>query len=564
MDDMKNFFLFLACLFFVLLSTVPAQYFHDDRPFTPADTLRGSLSPERTCYDLNFYHLTVKIDPRNHFISGKNRISFTVLHSFQTLQIDLFENMKIEKIIFRDDSLEFKREFNTVFVHFPQELVQGQQDSIVVYFSGTPQVSHNPPWNGGFIWEQDSSGNPWVAVTCQGTGASLWWPNKDQQADEPDSVLLSVIVPPGLADVSNGRLRRVVPKENGWNQYDWFVSYPINNYDLTVNIGKFAHFSDLFHGENEVTLDYYVLPENLEKAKKQFRQVKPMLRCFENYFGAYPFPRDGYKLIESPHLGMEHQSAVAYGEKYRNGYRGSSPTPIGLRFDFIIVHESAHEWWGNSLTSKDLADMWIHESFAAYAEALYVECRWGYEDAMEYLKGKKQEVKNDRPIIGPYGVNKSGSGDMYAKGALMLNTLRHVVNDDNKWFSILRGLAQNFKYQTIDASDVFNFINNRCGKDYTRFFDQYLKHKNLPLLEVKLAQGKKDLTCSYRWKSDVTGFDMPIKVTTAKNKFSFIYPTASFQKMQLKDMKPDDFRIAEKQFFVDVEIKKRYLLNGTE
>ncbi len=280
--------------------------------------------------------------------------------------------------------------------NFPKAL-KGTRHALTVYYSGKPIVARRPPWDGGFTWDHDAQGNPWVVVTCEGTGASLWWPNKDHQSDEPDNMTISVTVPPGSEDISNGRLRRGPCCPDGWIRYDWFVSYPINNYCVTVNVGKYAHFSDVYKGEDgPVTLDYYVLPPNFEKAKKQFQQVKTMMAVYEKYFGKYPFYRDGYKLVECPHTGMEHQSCVAYGNRYLGGYRGRAPSADGLKFDFIIIHESAHEWWGNSVTAKDVADMWIHESFGAYAESLYVEDQFGRAAALKYINGKKSK-RTQRP-----------------------------------------------------------------------------------------------------------------------------------------------------------------------
>lgn len=441
--------------------------------FTKADSLRGNyLLPERSCYDVTYYHLDILIDTSDKSIQGSNVIRFKVVNPFDKMQVDLFPNMKVNKIEFENgESLKYSREYGAVFIRLPEILKKGSVHQIIFYYSGIPQIAKNPPWDGGFIWRKDKEGNPWIEVTCQGTGASLWWPNKDQQADEPDSMLLSVTVPKGLEDISNGRLRSKIPLKNGRTQYNWFISYPINNYDVTINIGKFDHFSDIYRSKDgsKLTLDYYVLPENLKKAKKQFKQVKMMLTAYEHYFGKYPFYRDGYKLIDASHNGMEHQTAVAYGNHYWNGYVGRASSPEGLKFDFIIIHESAHEWWGNSVTSKDIADMWIHESFAAYAEALFVEYFWGRKASLDYINAKKQNVRNNKPIIGPYLVNKEGSGDMYDKGQLVLNTLRDVINNDKLWFSILKGFQQKYAYKTVDTDDIINYINNATGKDYNYF-----------------------------------------------------------------------------------------------
>jgi aminopeptidase N len=555
-------FLICCCAILVVLNfqLLIAQQENPAPVFTRTDTLRGMNSPERTCYDITYYHLDVKIDPAAQSIDGSNTIDFIVDSTFNRMQVDLFKNMDIGKIILDGGTaLQFDREYDAVFIHYSQPLEKSSRHSIKILYSGKPVVAKRPPWDGGFTWTTDSSGNPWVVVTCQGTGASLWWPNKDHQADEPDSMLISVTVPKGLMDVSNGRLRSTTELPDGWTRFDWFVSSPINNYCVTVNIGKFAHFADTFNQGEPLSLDYYVLPQNLEKAKEQFKQVKTMMEAYYKYFGPYPFIRDGYKLIECPHTGMEHQSAVAYGNWYIGGYRGRSSSEVGLKFDFIIIHESAHEWWGNSVTSKDVADMWIHESFGAYAEALYVEYMWGHDEALKYINGKKQNVDNAEPIIGIYNVQNEGSHDMYDKGQLVLNTLRSVIDNDDVWFSILRGIQDTFKYQTITAEDIFNFINKKTGKDYTYFFNQYWRYPKIPTLELGVRQKGDTVSLNYRWKADVKDFHMPVKVTTSKDKYEFIYPTTTWQTMALKDIKPMEFKVAENLFYMGVKIYYSYL-----
>jgi aminopeptidase N len=551
----KQMFIVLGLILVVSLS--PGQ----PKPpvFTRADSLRGMLSPERTCYDLTYYHLDVKINPSDQSVRGSNDIYFKVVTSFNRMQIDLFKNMEIQKIVLDDGiAAPFTREFNAVFVELPKTVEKGSLHRIKVFYGGVPTVAKNPPWDGGLTWTKDSSGNPWVVVTCQGTGASLWWPNKDHQADEPDSMLLSITVPKGLTDISNGRLRSTTELPGGWTRYDWFISYPINNYCVTINVGKYAHFNDTY-GRNKLTLDYYVLPQDLERAKKTFGQVKTMMEAYEKYFGPYPFYRDGYKLIESPHTGMEHQSAVAYGNRYLGGYRGRAPSEVGLKFDFIIIHESAHEWWGNSVTSKDVADMWIHESFGAYAEALYVEHVWGYQEALRYINGKKPNVRNTEPIIGIYNVQHEGSGDMYDKGQLVLNTLRSVFDNDSLWFSVVKGIQEQFQYQTITAEDVFTFVNRKTGKDYNYFFNQYLKSTKIPQLDVRLTFRGDSTFAMYRWNADVQDFRMPVRVTTSRNKYEFIYPTTSWQRMSIGKINPEEFKVEEDRFYVTLRLGWSYI-----
>jgi aminopeptidase N len=561
---MKKLF-FLTVFIYSIITTIglaqePSHY--NWRPFTRADSLRGYLSPLRSCYDVTFYNLDIAIDTSTKSIKGSNTIGFKVLNSFNKMQVDLFANMNVDKIEFEDGTLlKYTREYGAVFITLPEKLEQNSVHQIVFYYSGKPQIAERPPWDGGFVWTKDYKGNTWVEVTCQGTGASLWWPNKDHQSDEPDSMLINITVPKGLEDISNGRLRSKTELPDGSTKYSWFVSYPINNYDVTINICTFKHFSDVYTSEDgsKLTLDYYVLPENLEKAKKTFEQVKTMHACFEKYFGKYPFYRDGYKLIESSHNGMEHQSAVAYGNHYLTGYEGYASSNVGLNFDFIIIHESAHEWWGNSITSNDIADMWIHESFGAYAEALYVEYNWGRQAALEYMNGKKTNIDNDKPIIGPYNVNQEGAGDMYNKGQLVLNTLRDVINNDTLWFSILKGMQKKFAYQCINADDVINYINQRTGQDFNYFFEQYLRYTNFPVFTAYIEKKGSETALRYRWEADVKDFKMPIKVTTSKGHFEFIYPTTKFQTMKLDNFNPEDFKVDEDAFLCGTKIFKSYV-----
>jgi aminopeptidase N len=530
--------------------------------FTRADTLRGMLTPLRTCYDVTFYDLEIRVDTATQSIKGFNKIYFKVVNDFNKMQVDLFPNMHVDKILLDDGTqLKYTREYGAVFISLPHILKKNSIRYITFYYSGKPQIAKNPPWDGGFTWKKDKEGNPWIVVTCQGTGASLWWPNKDHQSDEPDSMLISITVPPGLEDISNGRLRKKNTLSDGWTKYDWFVSYPINNYDATLNIGKYAHFSNVYTSSDgeKLTLNYYVMSQNLEKAKKQFKDVNRMLKAYEHYFGKYPFYRDGYKLIEAPHNGMEHQSAIAYGNGYIKGYKGYASSEVGLKFDFIIIHESAHEWWGNSITSKDLADMWIHESFAAYAEALFVEYYYGYEESLKYINGKKTHVLNDKPIIGPFNVNHEGSGDMYDKGQLVLNTLRSVINNDSLWFATLKGLYNIFKYQTVNNTEIFNCINKLTGTNYNYFFNQYFRTVNVPTLVCQIQKKGNNEILNYRWSNVDTNFVMPARVTLSNDKFDFIYPTINWQKIVLKNIDPDDFKVDTDRFYVNVKLFKQYI-----
>lgn len=501
--------------------------------FTRSDSLRGNLTPLRSSYDIDYYHLDVKVDIDKKFISGSNVFKFTAREDLKRLQFDLFENLSIQKITYNGYELPFKREFNAVFVDFPTLIKKDSKEEFIVFYSGRPTIAKRAPWEGGFSFSQDQQGKPWVGVSCQGFGASSWWPTKDHQSDEVDSMMISISVPNGLMDVSNGRLRSSENLNNGYTRYNWFVSYPINNYNVTLNIGDYVNFGDVYAGEKgNLTLDYYVLKENLEKAKKQFgANVKPMLKVFENWFGPYPFYRDGFKLIDAPYLGMEHQSAVAYGNKYLNGYMGRdlSGTGLGLKWDYIIVHEAGHEWFGNNITSKDIADMWIHEGFTMYSEGLFVESIDGKKEGARYIAGVRKSIRNDIPIIGPYNVNTEGSGDMYNKGANLVHMIRTLVNDDTKWRDILRGLNAEFGLKTTTTNEVVNFINKKSGKDFTKIFDQYLRYPHLPVLEYKIA-GK---LISYRWEADVQDFDMPLRIVLG-NKYQWIKPSNKWKSLKTK------------------------------
>lgn len=548
----------LIVAFLALLSfNAHAQLGTPKEAFTKADTLRGSLtSPLRTCYDINYYHLDVKFDIDNKFISGSTLFKFTATQNFDKLQFDLYNNLKIEKVVYKGRELPYTREFNAVFVTFPATIVKDSKDEFTVYYSGNPTIAKNAPWDGGVVFTKDSLNKPWVATACQGAGASIWWPNKDQQYDEVDSILISISVPKGLKDVSNGRLRKVTDLKNGYTRFDWFVSNPINNYDVEANIGDYTHFNDTYNGEKgKLTLDYWVLPYHLEQAKKQFGlNVKRMLQSHEHWFGPYPFYEDGYKLIETPHLGMEHQSGTAYGNHFVNGYyyqghgEDLSRTGWGLKFDYIIIHESGHEWFGNNITSKDLGDMWIHESFTDYSESLFVETFYGKQAGQEYVHGLRGGIENNRPIVGPYGVNKEGSEDMYDKGSVILNMIRTNINDDEKWRSILRGLNKTFYHQTVTYDDIVDYITKESGMNMKPVFDQYLHYRTLPVLEFMTMNGK--LLC--RWTSCVDGFNMPVKLRIKGGEYQFITPSTYFRQVNIEGITKDNLEVDMFNYYIGV------------
>jgi len=480
--------------------------------FTRQDTLRGSITKERVWWDVKFYHLNIKVNPADSTITGSNTIKYQVLQEYSTMQIDLQNPMEIFKVIQDGKTLKYRREGNAFFIELIALQTKGAIKELTIYYGGKPKVAVNPPWDGGITWKKDSNGNPFIASSCQGLGASVWWPNKDHMYDEVDAMLISVNVPKNLTDVSNGRLQSVINLKDGTKTFNWYVSNPINNYGVNINIGDYVSFSEQFKGEKgNLDCNYYVLRDNLAKAKKQFQDVPRMLKAFEHWFGPYPFYEDSYKLVEAPYLGMEHQSSVTYGNGFQNGYLGRdlSGTGWGLKFDFIIIHESGHEWFANNITYKDIADMWIHESFTNYSESLFVEYYYGKEAGFEYIRGTRKGINNDKPIIGNYGVNNEGSGDMYPKGANMLHTLRQLVYNDEKWREILRGLNSTFYHQTVTTKQIEDYLSLHVGIDLSTVFNQYLRDTRIPTLEYFW----KDNQVGYRWTNCVTGFNMPIKVT---------------------------------------------------
>ena len=516
--------------------------------FTHADTLRGSNTPQRAWWDATYYDLHVRVNPTDSSITGYNTISYKVLTPAREIQIDLQMPLVVDSVVQDGAQLIARRDSNAFFITLltPQET--GATKKISVYYHGKPVVAVRPPWDGGFVWARDSVGNRWIVTANEGTGASVWWPNKDIYSDEPDSQSIAITVPDSLIDVSNGRLRRTTPNGDGTTTYQWFVANPINNYNVAVNAGRYAHFTDSYEGERgTLTLDFWPLAYHVDTARKQFAQVKPMLKCFEMWFGPYPWYEDGYKLVETPHLGMEHQSAVAYGNHYKNGYLGRdrSATGRGASWDFIIIHESAHEWFGNNITMKDAADMWIHESFANYAEGLYTECQQGKKAGAEYIIGDRRNISNDEPIIGAYGVNHEGSGDMYSKGGNMLHIIRQLLDDDTRWRGILRGLSKTFWHQTVTGKQVEDYITRNSGLALDKIFDEYLRTTMIPTLEYKL-QGR---TLSYRWTNVVPGFAMPVRASVAPGRLAWIRPTESWKTMRVSLSNAAEFQV-DPNFYV--------------
>jgi len=543
----------------VLLASLSLAPFASGLPqatltFSHADTLRGSNTPERAWWDVAFYDLHVRINPSDSSVRGVNTITYRVVSTAREMQVDLQVPLVVDSIVQEGRTQRSRRDGNAVFVTLDAVQRIGTTRNVAVYYHGKPRVAVRPPWDGGLIWQHDSLGHTWVATACEGLGASVWWPNKDYLADEPDSQRIAITVPDSIVDVSNGRLRRTMSNSDGTTTYEWFVADPINNYDVEANAGVYAHFSRVYHGESgPLSLDFWPLAYHLDTATVQFRQVDSMLACFEHWFGPYPWYADGYKLIEAPHLGMEHQSGIAYGNHYVNGYfsRGAgidlSGTGLGLTWDFIIVHESAHEWFGNSITAKDIADEWIHESFANYAEGLYTECQHGKQAGATYIIGNRRNVRNDSPIIGHYGVNNEGSGDMYYKGSNMLHTIRQIVANDDTWRQILRGLNQTFWHQTVTSKQIEDYVSAAAGTDLTSVFTQYLTTTMVPVLEYALV----DSTLSYRWANVVPGFDMPVRLANADTGYLRVRPTSQWQTVTVHLSRPQAFHV-DSNFYVSV------------
>jgi aminopeptidase N len=528
--------------FYLLIITV----FLFSQDHNRQDYLRGSITKERAWWDLTYYHLKMTVDPENEYLSGTNLIRYKVLKPHDELQIEMQRPMQISAVYQDGAKLEIRKDGYSHFVKLKKKQNIGDVNEVLVEYSGKPVVSVRPPWSGGITWDKDKNGNHFIASSCQGEGASLWWPNKDHSYDEVDSMLMSITVPENLTDVSNGRLRGVDhDKSKKMKTFHWFVSNPINNYGVNINIGDYVSFSEKYDGEKgQLDCDYYVLSYNLDKAKKQFKDVKRMLKAFEHWFGPYPFYEDSYKLVEAPYLGMEHQSSVTYGNGYENGYRGRdlSQSGWGLKFDFIIIHESGHEWFANNITNIDVADMWLHESFTAYSENLFLDYHYGKEASSDYVVGTRINIANDRPIIGPYNVNKNGS-DIYYKGANLLHNIRQIINDDKKWRNVLRGLNKTFYHQTVTTKQVEDFINEHSEHDLRYVFDQYLRDQRVPILEYYI----KDSKLFYKWTNAITMFDMPIRVKVI-NKELTLKPISRWRSVDI-DKKAKNI-VVDKNYYV--------------
>lgn len=550
MRKLINFFVIIAAVFLHSAILVQKQ-FAQITPITRQETLRGSITPERDWWDLQHYNLSIQFFPDTRTIKGSNVISFKTVNSGSKMQIDLQTPLAITKITHRGIDLKFEREGFVYWVYLEKEVPKGITDEIEVFWEGRPTESRNPPWSGGITWGRDDLGEHFITTTCQGIGASIWWANKDHGSDEPDKGMnINITVPESLVAVSNGRLKQIVenPAEKT-KTFQWQVTNPINNYAVNANIGNYVHWEEKYKGEGgDLDLQYWTLPHQKEAAMKQFKEVPRMLKAFEHWFGKYPWYEDGYKLVTVSYAGMEHQSSVTYGNWFRNGYRGRdvSFTGIGYKFDFIIVHESGHEWFGNNISMKDAADMWIHEGFTNYSENLFVEYHFGKKDGEDYVIGSRKNIYNEESIIGTYNSNREGSGDMYYKGGNLLHTIRHIINSDEKWRSILRGLNKDFWHQTVTTAQIENYISQKAGIDLNKVFDQYLRNTKIPVLRYKI-EGK---TVSFKYENVVSGFAMPIRVNVNGKDFS-ITPNETIQSKEFNE-NVKTFEV-NRNFYIDVK-----------
>ena len=546
---------FIIFFFIVFTADGLSQGLMEDKLLpTRQDSLRGSITPEREWWDLTYYHLDIKVEPDKKFISGSNTVGYKVLKSNKTMQIDLQEPMEITSVISNGKPLKFNREGNAYFIDLKAKQKKNDVNYIEIFYEGFPKEAIRAPWDGGLSWAKDDNDNHFIATSCQGLGASVWWPNKDHMYDEVDSMLISVNVPKHLTNVSNGRLRKVTNHKDNTKTFDWVVTNPINNYGVNINIGDYVSFSEVYKGEKgDLDIDNYVLSYNLDKAKEQFKQVPMMIEAFEHWFGPYPFYEDSFKMVEVPYLGMEHQSSITYGNKYKNGYLGRdlSGSGWGLKFDYIIIHEGGHEWFANNITYKDIADMWIHEGFTCYSENLYVDYFFGKEASAEYVIGTRRGISNKKPIIGQYDINREGSGDMYSKGANLLHTIRQLTEDDELWRQTLRGLNEEFYHSTVTTKEIENYISKSIGVDLSKVFDQYLRDIRVPVFEYEITNGE----LKYRWNNVIDGFNMPIEVII-DGKNTVLYPITEFKKTPIQNLfinVDDDYYIFTKDLKITTD-----------
>jgi aminopeptidase N len=542
------------------------QFITTKTAFTRADTLRGSNGAGRNWWNVTKYDLHVTFNLDDSTISGYNTIEFEVLKKGDLMQVDLQEPLILDHYRFSFDKpdttwaygeplqpQQIEKTGNAYFIkmHPAFAAVNNRRKIyLTIYYHGKPVIAKLPPWDGGLIWKRDKNKNPFISIACQGLGASVWYPCKDYQGDEPDSAAMHITVPDSLVVVGNGRFKNRTLHDNGTATYTWAVNSPINSYNLIPYIGKYVHFGESYKGEaGDLDMDYWVLDSNLRKAKAHFKDAPKMMRALEYWFGPYPFYKDGYKLVDAPHLGMEHQSAIAYGNGYQNGYLGAdrwSATGWGMEWDYIIIHESGHEWFGNNITAKDVADLWIHESFTSYSEVLFADYHYGKNAATEYITGTRNKIENKQPIIGVYGVNKEGSPDMYYKGANMIHTIRQVINNDELFRQILRRLNKKFYHQTVTGRQVQQYINQQSSINFDKVYRQYLNTTQIPVLEYRLIGH----TLQYRYSNCIDGFDMPVKINFKGERW--IKPTTNWQILRLYPEGNADFSV-DPNFYINTK-----------
>jgi len=511
---------------------------NDYPKFTHKDSLKGALNSYRTCFNVTEYYLGIEVLPKKKTIKGYVDIDFTVVEPCKKIQIDLYENMNIDSIVSKGTILKYSRNYGAVYVEFNSNLLVGQEKTIRVYYNGKPKVAPKPPWDGGFVWEKTEDKNPWIGVACELAGASLWWPCKDHISDEPENgVTIDVTVPEGLNVVSNGTLIKEETK-NGKSQFVWETNYTINNYNVTLYIAKFQHFSETYEGvQDTFKLDYYVLPEHLEKAKETFKQTAGIIKFYEEIYGPYPWAKEGFKLVGSPYAGMEHQTAIAYGSI-------DDAETHELGFDYIILHETAHEWWGNSISVGDYSDIFMHEGFATYSEALYVERMYGVTELQNYMNFYGILVKNKNPIIGPRDVNfwDYNDTDPYLKGAWVLHGLRNVINDDSVFFKILKTFYLENKYSIVTTQDFTKEVNKITNTDYNWYFKQFLYDRRAPILEYRVVKSDEEsVNIEMRWQNVANDFVLPVLVEVNDIPVR-LKPTTTIQEFVLSKCETLSFR----------------------
>jgi aminopeptidase N len=503
--------------------------------YTKTDSLRGTLNPDRTCFDVQYYDLRVKVIPAGKKIEGLNSIYFKVVEPTKTIQIDLLERYKVTSVTMEGSAIPYRRTGNVIYADFPQTLNPGETHTVTIAYNGKPIDAPNPPWDGGFVWKKDKNKDFWLGVACEHLGASSWWPNKDHLSDKPDSMQIAIEIPAGYQAVCNGNLRRVEPVGRKNNLFTWFVSYPINNYNVTFYAGKYTAFSDtLTEGGDTLLLDYNVLTYNLDAARRHFAQTKEVISFYNKAFGFYPYRRDGFGLVESSYEGMEHQSAIAYG----NGYdKNSGDEYRNKMYDYIIVHEAAHEWWGNSVTAADMADAWIHEGFATYAELMFLENRFGKDEYMYELFQKGQYIFNIWPLVQNRGVNENtfASNDIYNKGAMVLHCLRCAINNDSLFFGMIHDFSVKYRYHTVNSDDFIRFVDEYTGTDYTAFFKKYLYETRLPMLEYRYTRENGNLKLLYHWTEVDASFSLPFGIGTDTKKSYRLTGTTEWQEMLIPE-----------------------------